>query len=220
MGLDMYLEKIPRYKDASINDVYAIDCYLDWQESKKDNNQYANCTLKEWCGISEGDLPSADVIDFYKKIYDTKYYYWDQDHTYGYKGIIEQVAYWRKANQIHNWFVENVQDGCDDCEYHREVTQQDLKTLLNLCETVLGKCVVQNDVISNKEATSTLEKSKVVTNVDIAEDLLPTCSGFFFGGCEYDEFYIDDIVETVNMIKRILATTDFKKEAIYYRSSW
>jgi len=24
-------------------------------------------------------------------------------------------AYWRKANQIHNWFVENVKDGVDNC---------------------------------------------------------------------------------------------------------
>ena len=24
-------------------------------------------------------------------------------------------AYWRKANQIHAWFVDNVQQGNDDC---------------------------------------------------------------------------------------------------------
>src|SRR6187549_2040929 len=30
--------------------------------------------------------------------------------------ITEQVAYWRKANAIHRWFVEKVQGGKDDCE--------------------------------------------------------------------------------------------------------
>jgi hypothetical protein len=26
------------------------------------------------------------------------------------------VAYWRKANAIHSWFVQNVQDGVDECQ--------------------------------------------------------------------------------------------------------
>ena len=25
------------------------------------------------------------------------------------------VAYWRKFNALHNWFVNNIQDGKDDC---------------------------------------------------------------------------------------------------------
>lgn len=30
--------------------------------------------------------------------------------------IDEQVAYWRKANAIHKWFVDNVQEGNDNCQ--------------------------------------------------------------------------------------------------------
>ena len=30
--------------------------------------------------------------------------------------IREEAMYWRKANAIHNWFVQNVQDGNDDCK--------------------------------------------------------------------------------------------------------
>ena len=30
-------------------------------------------------------------------------------------GIEFNVGYWRKANAIHNWFVENVQKYDDDC---------------------------------------------------------------------------------------------------------
>ena len=29
------------------------------------------------------------------------------------KYVVEEVGYWRKANQIHRWFVENVQKGED-----------------------------------------------------------------------------------------------------------
>lgn len=32
------------------------------------------------------------------------------------KEITEEVGYWRKANAIHGWFVDNVQKGNDDCK--------------------------------------------------------------------------------------------------------
>lgn len=45
--------------------------------------------------------------------------------------VIEQVAYWRKANQIHRWFVDNVQNGKDDCrDYDLEETKRQLEPLL------------------------------------------------------------------------------------------
>jgi len=50
--------------------------------------------------------------------------------------ITEQVGYWRKANQIHKWFVDNVQDGNDDCkEYY--VSREKLQELLDLVIRVL-----------------------------------------------------------------------------------
>ena len=45
-------------------------------------------------------------------------------------------------------------------------------------------------------------------------------SGFFFGGTEYDEYYFEDIKDTIEIIKNVLETTDFDKEMIYYVSSW
>ena len=110
--------------------------------------------------------------------------------------VIENVGYWRKSNQIHNWFVSNVQDGVDDCkEYYVESKQ--LKALMNEC-------------------------NKVLKNPAEADDILPTQGGFFFGSTNYDEWYIQDLKDTVKMIKGILA--DEKKYNFtgeyYYRASW
>lgn len=33
---------------------------------------------------------------------------------YNVQYITVEVMYWRKSNQIHNWFVKNVQNGVDD----------------------------------------------------------------------------------------------------------
>lgn len=51
---------------------------------------------------------------------------------------IEYTAmYWRKANAIHNWFVQNVQSGNDDCG-HYDVSKDDLITLRDLCDIVIA----------------------------------------------------------------------------------
>ena len=104
-----------------------------------------------------------------------------------------QVGYWRKANQIHAWFVKHVQGGVDNCEEYR-VTREQLQLLVDNCKLVL----------MNKEE---------------AVNLLPTQEGFFFGSYEYDEFYWQDIQDTIDQLEKVLTqypeTWDFK-----YQSSW
>ena len=50
--------------------------------------------------------------------------------------IEEEVMYWRKANHIHQWFVDNVQDGNDDCGRYC-VSPEQLQALLETCEQVI-----------------------------------------------------------------------------------
>ena len=193
MGLDMYLERMPRYKDATASNVSAVEDYLGWLAAKEGGSEYAKGTFEDWCGREE--IPPHEHLAFYSKFYNVKYPSWDTEKKYGYSRIMEQVGYWRKANAIHNWFVENVQDGEDDCRYHREVTKEDLKQLADICHEVL-------------------------CNHDLADCNLPTTAGFFFGNTDYDEWYFDDLKETIDIIEEVLKTTDFEKEMIYYVSSW
>lgn len=41
-----------------------------------------------------------------------------------------EVCYWRKAWPIHKWFVRNVQNGVDDCNYYR-VPKNDIFDLIS-----------------------------------------------------------------------------------------
>jgi hypothetical protein len=107
------------------------------------------------------------------------------------KYVIEEAGYWRKQNNIHRWFVENVQDGVDNCgEYY--VSAEKLRELLALCKAV-----------QNQPA--------------VAEALLPTASGFFFGGTEYDEWYMQGIDYTIQTLNEALADPNGE---YYYSSSW
>ncbi len=220
MGLDQYLYRMPRYKNTTASEVSAIENYLDWQKTKNE------CTLKEWCGVDLREMPVLDVIEYYTQFYNTKYYYWDTEHKYGHDGIMEQIGYWRKSNQIHNWFVNHVQNGEDDCEYHDPVTKEILEELLDTCKTVLESCVMTIGKIQNGERLVNgkwepiYEDGKVVIDTSVAEELLPSCSGFFFGGTGYDEWYVRDIADTIKILEEVLATTDFETQMVVYRSSW
>ena len=106
--------------------------------------------------------------------------------------IICSEAYWRKANAIHKWFVDNVQDGKDDCgNYYVSVKQ--LIELLTLVDRVLA---------DHSEAPK----------------LLPTQQGFFFGTYGYDQYYFDNLKYTQQELKRIIA--DANMGDLYYHSSW
>lgn len=187
-------------------------------ERKKEGSEYANCTLKEWCSVDESELPSKDVIEFYKPFYSTD--------KYGYGHIMEEVGYWRKANQIHNFFVENVQDGEDDCSYHNECTKEILEDLLDKCYKVLTGSIMMIGQVKNGqqyvdgEWVDCMEPGKVIINPEVAEELLPSCRGFFFGSTEYDEYYMQGIEYTIKIIKNVLATTDFETQMLAYCSSW
>lgn len=106
-----------------------------------------------------------------------------------------QIAYWRKFNALHNWIVENKADGVDHCQ-EIEIEREDLETLVALFEQILK------------------EPSK-------AKDLLPTCSGFFFGSKDYDEWYFQDMKYTVDIFKKIIKVLQKDEElSLVYQASW
>ena len=115
------------------------------------------------------------------------------DLDFDVKEVAIDAMYWRKANAIHRWFVENVQDGEDDCrEYWVDPVQ--LEALVNDCYSALE-------------------------NIGEASEVLPTQGGFFFGSTEYDEWYFRDLKETIKGLEKVLKL-DSNKWDFYYRSSW
>lgn len=117
----------------------------------------------------------------------------EDEHSVQFAEITLQLAYWRKANQIHRFFIDECGNGKDDGQ-DIYVCREDLQKLLELCETVMN------------------DKSK-------AEELLPTRSGFFFGSTEYDEWYYKNLEDTIPVLQKILkdAPEDWEFE---YHPSW
>lgn len=165
MGLDMYLHA-RQYVEK-----------LDWKKVHDDMDLSYNSP--------EAQLPNfktivetADLADVATDIYGAY--------------VTVTAAYWRKANQIHGWFVRNIQGGNDNCgEYY--VSHEKLESLLSVCRHAL--------------------RDKTVNA------LVPT-EGFFFGGTEIDEYYWGEVERTVKVLDKIIKNPKYKNLSFYYTSSW
>ncbi len=107
--------------------------------------------------------------------------------------ILEEVVYWRKANQVHGWFVENVQKGEDNgATYH--VEREQLERLRDTAKEVLA-------------------------NRGLAAEKLPVREGFFFGTYDYDQYYFSDLASTVADLDAVLDEPNYGA-TFAYRASW
>ncbi len=113
---------------------------------------------------------------------------------YLYEKEVHEVAYWRKANAIHGWIINNA-SVVDDCT-PIHVSKMDLVQLRDDCQKVLD------------EGTQ-----------ETALELLPPASGFFFGSTEIDDWYWQNIKETVEKLNTIIEESSDDTE-FEYHASW
>jgi len=116
--------------------------------------------------------------------------------------VNEDAGYWRKANAIHKWFVDNVQDGNDDCSLESEVTKEKFEALF----------VAVMSELSIRDGNAELGNPG---------DFLPCQPGFFFGSYEYNEWYYESLEYTRDLVDDILKNwPDTFDINYYYQSSW
>lgn len=139
--------------------------------------------------------------------------------------IEEEVAYWRKANQIHKWFIDNCADGDGD-RTTMDVSREQLVELLGLCKKVVDASELIDGKINNGQQyqdgkwVDIKVDGKYIKDASMAQELLPTESGFFFGGTDYDEYYISDLNDTIKVLEEELKTEDKSYSSYEYNASW
>jgi hypothetical protein len=104
-----------------------------------------------------------------------------------------ECAYWRKCNQVHAFFTKGLNEPDNFNGRDIYVSRADLEELRNIILQVLPA-------------------------PEKGEALLPTQGGFFFGSTDYDEYYIKDLENTLEILNRILA--DERDCTFYYNATW
>ena len=87
-----------------------------------------------------------------------------------------KVTDFRKVNFLFKFFEDRIGDRNPTTI---EVTTDDLEELRERC-------------------------IKVLADHTLAEELLPTCSGFFFGSTEYDKYYFKDVLRVLDTCEALL----------------
>lgn len=155
------------------------------------------------------DLPSINDITELEPVVNIDGYNTD---TYELFDIRDTKSYYRKVNQIQNYFEERFyEDGndYDSDDYNNVVTKVDDLTIDDII-----------DRIDTIESSENREKT--------AKKEFPTTEGFFYGSTEYDQSYFvsndefkHDLIELQkirNEINQKLENTDY--HAIITYSSW
>lgn len=113
------------------------------------------------------------------------------------------VAYWRKANWLHNWFVNHVQNGNDDC----------------------GQYSVPMEKLKELQATI----REVLNNPVLARAKLSAVEGFFFGSTDIynddmtlNDYYKETLEYTLEVINKVVGRASIMSyDTDYiYQSSW
>jgi hypothetical protein len=110
------------------------------------------------------------------------------------------VAYWRKANAIHKWFVTHCQGGVDNCMAY-PVGREQLEELCLECEKTLS---ARNSGRGRR----------------MAREKLPTAGGFFFGSTDFGDDYWYSLGDTAAQIRGILDNRALDGFEFSYNSSW
>lgn len=103
----------------------------------------------------------------------------------------QELAYFRKVNQLRGYMVNVLGMAADaDCEYFK-ITRADLEDILDRAE-------------------------RIKSNPKLAEELLPTEPGFFFGSYDYDEYYLEENDLIISDLRTILKNHPRSKVFYYY----
>ncbi len=241
MGLDMYLYRTAKVPEFTPEDYITVYHYVE--EMLNSRNRLAaggerSATFTESLDLEAGTgLAGANVLqNSIRQNGDPEFMTW--------YSIFEEVAYWRKANEVHAWFVKTAQGGVDECQLGDPLTKEQLTELRDRAKLVLASRPEINRPFP--VATRKAQQSVVGTLTAILQDarspfgerqaaavaiakiepglvaklLLPPQGGFFFGGTDIDEWYYNGMTETYQQLDRVLESTDFETQVVFYQSSW
>lgn len=113
------------------------------------------------------------------------------------KHIDCEVGYWRKANAIHQYFLDKCGNGHDN-GVDLFPSNADLLELKQICLELLG---YYGKKFQQKAA-----------------ELLPTIDGFFWGSTEYDKYYRADLRNTVKIINKLHLDDEYIQ--VVYNANW
>ena len=140
------------------------------------------------------------------------------------RGKWQEVCYWRKANAIHKWFRDKFIKEQDPWGYY-EVSEDDIQGLLLICkmlrhlkdhpdDSVLQYIPTKWFDFVEEQTYWEMEPADLLANVILPPDNM----GCFFGSGIVDDWYWENIDDTIKQLTRVLEKGNYHK--FFYVASW
>lgn len=148
--------------------------------------------------FSKWDKPDrADETNYPEDLKTFSDYIYDRNFKSVQTVISYQIGYFRKFNALHSYIVKTFADGIDNCQ-DIILYKEDVEKIKRVLDDVLN----------------------VHQQAEKAKEILPTQSGYFFGGTDYDEYYFEEVKVAADLMQNLLDNFDFEKYQLIYRASW
>lgn len=207
MGLDIYFYKVKNVRDSKNEPLKSIQYYRSL------NNKRAKDRIRAYTKRSLARLAKANDMEYesvYKSIFPNgiaKY----TPFEFHYSKMCDSVKSYPEVEQFFKRFVNYSYAQSD--AYFRKVNAVygffKHKLVDEECFVTLSDI---NDLIQRAE--------EVLTDNSKAEELLPTCSGFFFGSTDYDEYYFEDLKDIIGQMEKLKANYNEDTDVIFVSMSW
>lgn len=148
--------------------------------------------------FSKWDKPDrADETNYPEDLKTFSDYIYDRNFKSVQTVISYQIGYFRKFNALHSYIVKTFADGIDNCQ-DIILYKEDVEKIKKVLDDVLN----------------------VHQQAEKAKEILPTQSGYFFGGTDYDEYYFEEVKVAADLMQNFLDNFDFENYQLVYRASW
>lgn len=197
MGLDIYFHA--KRKNEKLRKDYDEE-YAKYRDVQKRYNDALDKEVEKIKGTTEPnqsdcfDLPK-EVEDRVRAEFENEAFELQRKVDECYNALYSDVAYFRKVNFLLPYF--NYEENCS--------------------EVVIDKCEVE-ELIEDCERVLAAKDADEAESV--ADELLPTEEGFFFGNTDYDERYFNDVREVADKFTEILDTFDFDENELVMSCWW
>ena len=197
MGLDIYFNA--KRKNEKLRKDYD-EKYAKYRDVQKRYNDALDKEVEKIKGTTKPN--QSDYFDLPKEVEDRVRAEFESDAIElqrklddCYNALYSDVAYFRKVNFLLPYF--NYEENCSEVV----IDKYEVEELIEDCERVLA-------AKDADEAES------------VADELLPTEEGFFFGNTDYDERYFNDVREVADKFTEILDTFDFDENELVMSCWW
>jgi hypothetical protein len=208
LGLDIYghlVKKVRSSKEEPLKSIKEYSTIAD-ERAKARFHEFAVASLKRLEEVK-------DEVEKYREVYNDVFSHMADftQYSFEYERMLKEP---NNVSVVKDFF----KDFEDDYYAEEDVYFRKVNFVYNFFSDKLENECCFADKSDIEELISRCDK--VLADHSLAEELLPTTSGFFFGSTDYDEWYFKDVEDCKKQMENLLSKYDDETDVIYFIMSW